>query len=236
FGRPDDFSYLDASQVPEVTSTYLNLLFNVQQLVSPLQSNISLTFAWVRYAGLYAFIYIRNTLVTFMYRILVPITYSIIRVKRRSTLTLVVGLPRFCAYPPNYSFLKDFLFPASSPFVTSTVSDNRDLFRTWDGEALINFKWQTFGLYYYMFIWIQFIALFVCFAATMTDGESALVDNPTKRNLVLASAILTVWHLHFEVRQFIWNPVYYVLSPWNWIGKLMYNHLTIIVFYIGRVQ
>ncbi|CAG8521998.1 5076_t:CDS:2 [Paraglomus brasilianum] len=217
FGRPDDFSYLDTSQVPEVTSTYLDLLFNVQQLVSPLQSNISLTIIWLRYAGLYAFIYIRNTLITFMYRILIPITYSVIRVKRRSTLTLVVGLPRFCAYPPNYSFLKDFLFPASSPFVTSTVSDNRDLFRTWDGEALINFKWQTFGLYYYIFIWIQFIALFVCFAATMTDGESALVDKPTKRNLVLASAILTVWHLHFEVRQFIWNPVYYVLSPWNWI-------------------
>ena len=116
--------------------------------------------------------------------------------------------------------MKDFFFPAPSPFVKTVISRTPELFRTWDGEALINFKWRTFGLRYYIFVCIVFIVFSVCFitAISLTEDGS---DNNTRQKLFIATVVLAVWHLHLEVRQFIWNPIYYVFSPWNWFGKLV---------------
>ncbi|CAG8623734.1 9446_t:CDS:2 [Paraglomus brasilianum] len=135
--------------------------------------------------------------------------------KRRSTLTLVVRLPNFCSYPRQYSAMKDFFFPAPSPFVKTVISRTPELFRTWDGEALINFKWRTFGRYYYILVCIKFIVFAVCFitAISLTEDDS---NSSTRQNLFLAVVVFAGWHLHLEVRQFIWNPIYYVFSPWNW--------------------
>ncbi|CAG8646413.1 10426_t:CDS:2, partial [Paraglomus brasilianum] len=147
----------------------------------------------------------------FLERFLLNVNINVGR-KRRSTLTLVVRLPNFCSYPQQYSAMKDLLFPAPSPFVKTVINRTPELFRTWDGEALIDFKWRTFGFDYYMLICAQFVTFFVCFIIAISQTE----DSDLRRSLFLTVVVFAVWHLHFEVRQFVWNPIRYVFSPWNW--------------------
>ncbi|CAG8450613.1 5247_t:CDS:2 [Paraglomus occultum] len=184
------------------------LALQLAQIV--LRSNTSLARLLLKSSALSASIsQIDNMIESFWYRARLG--------KRRSTLTLVVRLPNFCSYPQQFSIVKDYLLPAPSPFVKTVISRAPELFRTWDGEALINFKWRAFGFYYYILVCMIFIAFAVCFitAISLIDDNS---NNNMKQNLFIATVVLAVWHLHLEVRQFIWNPIYYVLSVWNWFG------------------
>src|SRR5262249_14179540 len=70
-----------------------------------------------------------------------------------------VNYPQLQNYPllqnhlQNYPSLQYYIYwllelikPQPSPFVETI---NRDIYKTWNGEALINFKWDTYGKYYY---------------------------------------------------------------------------------------
>ncbi|RIA98944.1 hypothetical protein C1645_812117 [Glomus cerebriforme] len=82
----------------------------------------------------------------------------------------------------------------SNPFV-KTISG--DIYKTWNGEALINFKWNTYRKYYYTIIWISFMALLGCFTAVATIQN---IDKDTQKQLLITTIILGIIHLSFEVR------------------------------------
>ncbi|CAG8566364.1 2143_t:CDS:2, partial [Dentiscutata heterogama] len=55
---------------------------------------------------------------------------------------LTFPLTRFVNYPSKYSFWKELILPEPSSFAKSIDSE---FYKTWNGEALLNFKWNTFG-------------------------------------------------------------------------------------------
>ncbi|KAF0412139.1 transient receptor potential cation channel subfamily a member 1-like [Gigaspora margarita] len=66
-------------------------------------------------------------------------------------------LPNFVTYYENDeddSFFKKLFKPKSSHFINI---DDLTFYSTWNGEALINFKWNTFGKKYYFAIWIIYL-------------------------------------------------------------------------------
>ncbi len=100
-----------------------------------------------------------------------------------------------------------------------------EIYKTWNGEALINFKWNSYGKYYYAMIWIKFIALLGCFTVAATlPGISKDIRN----QLLIASMILGFIHLSFEIRQFIYEPIEWIGDFRNILGMLKY---LIVYFY-----
>jgi hypothetical protein len=82
--------------------------------------------------------------------------------------------------------------------------------------VLVNYKWNSYGKYYYAIIWIGFLALLGCFttAATITD-----IDVNIRNRLLIATIILGIIHLSFEVRQIIYDPINWIRDFWNIFGK-----------------
>ncbi|PKY42275.1 hypothetical protein RhiirA4_540286 [Rhizophagus irregularis] len=98
-------------------------------------------------------------------------------------------------YPKDYNFFKElFIRPQSSPF---TKTQNNDLFKTWNGEAIINFKWRMFGVYYYAGIWILFIIYLAYF--TLASISYDIFNKENRKKLFFLSIILGFIHLLFEV-------------------------------------
>ncbi|PKC71611.1 hypothetical protein RhiirA1_438775 [Rhizophagus irregularis] len=127
------------------------------------------------------------------------------------TITFMIPYIKFVNYPRDYNWLLEFIKPQSSPFV-KTIS--KDIYKTWNGEALINFKWNTYGKYYYAIIWILFMALLGCFTTAATISQHYFSDN-TQKQLLIASIILGFIHLSFEVRQIVYNPIKWIRNLWN---------------------
>jgi hypothetical protein len=140
------------------------------------------------------------------------------------TITFMIPYFKFINYPQDYKWFLELIRPQSSPF-TKTIS--KDIYKTWNGEALINFKWNTFGKYYYAMIWILFIALLGCFTATATIPQQYINDD-VRKQLFIASIILGFIHLSFEVRQFIYNPTKWFYNFWNIFG----NYKCLIIYFI----
>ncbi|CAG8484138.1 7134_t:CDS:2 [Paraglomus brasilianum] len=128
---------------------------------------------------------------------------------RRSTLTFIVPLPKYCTYPENYSFWQDAIFPVSSPFVTGTSNNKSVFYQTWDGEAIINFKWKTF-----------------------VSHTEEFIQDDHRRRLLYTTVVIGCWHIHFELRQFIWSPSRYITSLWNWIDCGAYGLPLVTTFYL----
>ena len=122
---------------------------------------------------------------------------------------------KFVNYPQDYNWLLELIKPQHSPFIETI---NRDIYKTWNGEALINFKWNTYGKYYYGIIWIIFMALLGCFTAAATISQQ-YIDDVVQKQLLIASIVLGFIHLSFEVRQFIYNPKKWFCDFWNAFGK-----------------
>ncbi len=105
--------------------------------------------------------------------------------------------------------------PRPSPFVDTM---NSEIYKTWNGEALINFKWETFGKKYYFAKWFIFTALLGCFTAAVTLSEDFLSKDIRDR-LLIASVILGCIHLIYEIRQLGYYHNKWFYDPWNWFGK-----------------
>ncbi|GET04866.1 hypothetical protein GLOIN_2v1874127 [Rhizophagus clarus] len=127
------------------------------------------------------------------------------------TITFMVPYIKFVNYPRDYNWFLELIKPKSSPFI-ETIS--ADIYNTWEGEALINFKWNTYGKYYYTMIWIGFIALLGCFTTAATIPQQYINDDIQKQ-LLIASIILGFIHLSFEVRQMIYNFKKWIKDFWN---------------------
>ncbi|CAG8504423.1 15520_t:CDS:2 [Acaulospora colombiana] len=145
-------------------------------------------------------------------RFLAFFTNTIFQVEeKKSTIKLVFPLPGLTCYPSEYVTLKELLAPQVNSF---TEYDKLDLYRWWNGEALLDFKWNTYGRKYYLFIWFIYTIFLVCFVMAVT--LSTQMSWSTLRNLFVATIVLGSWHLIFEIRQLFFDKKKYISSPWNY--------------------
>ncbi|RIB28867.1 hypothetical protein C2G38_2156839 [Gigaspora rosea] len=91
---------------------------------------------------------------------------------RHSSVKLVIPLPNFVTYPKDYNFWKELLLPESSGFAESPYNKmiNYELYKYINIEALLEFKWNTYGRMYYFVIWAIY-TIFLCsftIAATLS--------------------------------------------------------------------
>ncbi|CAB4429415.1 unnamed protein product [Rhizophagus irregularis] len=133
-------------------------------------------------------------------------------------ITFMVPYIKFVNYPLYYNWFLELIKPQPSLFV-ETIS--RDIYKTWNGEAIVNFKWNTYGSFYYSIIWIGFMALLGCFTAAATIPQQ-YIDDDIRKKLFIASIILGFIHLSFEVRQFIYNPLKWFYDFWNIFDIIAY--------------
>jgi hypothetical protein len=130
------------------------------------------------------------------------------------TITFMNSYIKFVTYPQNYNWFMELIKPQPSPFVETI---NRDIYKTWNGETLINFKWNSYGKYYYIIIWTGFMALLGCFTVAATIPQR-YINEYFQKNLLVASIVLGFIHLSFEVRQFIYKPIKWFQDFWNIFG------------------
>ncbi|PKY61419.1 hypothetical protein RhiirA4_486365 [Rhizophagus irregularis] len=130
-------------------------------------------------------------------------------------ITFMIPYINFVNYSKDYNWFLELIRPQSSPF-TETV--NRNIYKTWNGEALINFKWNAYGKYYYAMIWILFIALLGCFTTAATIPQQYINDE-VRQQLFIASIILGFIHLILEIRQFFYKITKWFKNFWNIFGK-----------------
>jgi hypothetical protein len=116
--------------------------------------------------------------------------------KTKPKLTFLVPFPGYVTYPKDYNFLEELIKSQSSPF---SQTQNNELYKTWNGEAIINFKWRVFGRYYYAGIWILFIIYLTCF--TLASIPYDIFNNEDRKKFFFSSIIFGFIHLLFEVRQ-----------------------------------
>ncbi|RGB44239.1 hypothetical protein C1646_748964 [Rhizophagus diaphanus] len=127
------------------------------------------------------------------------------------TITFMIPYINFVNYSKDYSWFLELIRPQPSPF-TETI--NRNIYKSWNGEALINFKWNAYGKYYYAMIWILFMALLGCFTAAATIPQK-YINEEVRQQLFIASIILGSIHLIFEIRQFFYNVIKWFYNFWN---------------------
>jgi hypothetical protein len=132
-------------------------------------------------------------------------------------ITFIIPYVKFVCYPLDYDWLRELIKPQTSPFVEVK---NRDIYKTWNGELLINFKWNKYGKYYYAGIWSMYMILFICFSAA---ASISLPEN-IRNQLLIASIMVGFIHLSFEVRQLIFNPSRWIRDFWNVFG--MYRFIS----------
>ncbi|EXX52921.1 hypothetical protein RirG_248730 [Rhizophagus irregularis DAOM 197198w] len=131
------------------------------------------------------------------------------------TITFMIPYINFVNYSKDYNWFLELIKPQPSPF-TETI--NRNIYKTWNGEALINFKWNAYGKYYYAIIWILFMTLLGCFTTAATIPQQ-YINKEVRQQLFIASIILGSIHLIFEIRQFCYNITKWFYNFWNIFGK-----------------
>ncbi|GBC02452.1 hypothetical protein RclHR1_04630008 [Rhizophagus clarus] len=134
-------------------------------------------------------------------------------------ITFMSSYIKFMNYPKDYNWFLELILPQPSPFV-ETISNN--IYKTLDGEALINFKWNSYGKYYHSMIWITFMALLGCFNTAAKLPQQYIGDN-VQRRLLIASIILGFIHLSFEIRRFIYNPAKWMKDIGNLFDAFVYT-------------
>ncbi|CAG8518084.1 11623_t:CDS:2 [Funneliformis mosseae] len=120
------------------------------------------------------------------------------------TITFMNPYIKFVSYPQKDGrrwWLSDFFKPTPSPFV-KTISSA--IYNTWNGEALVNFKWNKYGFYYYIVIWTMFNILLVCFIVATTFSDHYISEG-FRNQLLIASIILGFFHSTVEFRQVIYD-------------------------------
>ena len=86
----------------------------------------------------------------------------------------MVPFPNFLTYPNDYNFFRELINPKSSPF--SLSSQNHELYKTWNGEAIINFKWRVYGGCYYGAIWVLYTVYYACFLFGASSKSTVSYD------------------------------------------------------------
>ncbi|RHZ51255.1 hypothetical protein Glove_481g10 [Diversispora epigaea] len=128
------------------------------------------------------------------------------------TITLAIPMPKYATYPKNTRGFWDFLYPIKCPF--NNLATANEVYKWWNGEALLNFKWNTYGKYYYYFLWLLYTIFLLSFAIVATIPEDILDWNVAK-GLLITTIALSGLHLLLEIRQFTIIPKTYITNFWN---------------------
>ncbi|KAF0511001.1 transient receptor potential cation channel subfamily a member 1-like [Gigaspora margarita] len=149
-----------------------------------------------------------------------------------STTILAIPLPNFVSYPKHYKFWNELLLPSANPFTHSNRLEviNEEFYRYLNGEALLKFKWNTYGRNYYFAVWAIYTVFLFCFIIAATCYES--ISQTSLFILLNMSVVLGIWHLLLELRQFIFSPLTYVYSLWNYfdLGAYILPIITSIIW------
>ncbi|CAG8677149.1 12056_t:CDS:2 [Funneliformis caledonium] len=141
--------------------------------------------------------------------------------KAQSTrvISLIIPYLGFTKYPPKYNFWSDLLKPKGNQFV---AMDDKIFYECWNAEALLNFKWNTFGKYYFFLMWGSFSTFLLTFGI-VTTLSSSVISNDGRDIALLISIILGLIHIVHEIRQIIWDWTKYITDPWNWFDEPVVN-------------
>ncbi|RIB29536.1 hypothetical protein C2G38_1101001 [Gigaspora rosea] len=126
------------------------------------------------------------------------------------TIKLLLPLPKFISYPESYNTWSELWNPLPSNFIKSI---DGELYKYWNCEALLNFKWNTYGRKYYLTIWLFYIILLGCFTMAATKSNEISLNSLT--SLLQATFIFGIWHLMIEFRKFTYSPLNYIMDFWN---------------------
>jgi hypothetical protein len=200
-----------------LSKTSLVIIFIIQALIILLTFPLFLATFYILLK--YNFVNtIFEDLFTYVYQLVTEDLYFAILKKVTTatpTITFMIPYINFINYSKNYNWFLELIKPQPSSF-TKTI--NRNIYKTWNGEALINFKWNAYGKYYYAIIWIFFMALLGCFTAAATIPQK-YINEEVKQQLFIVSIILGSIHLIFEIRQFFYNITKWFYNFWNIFGK-----------------
>ncbi|PKC62500.1 hypothetical protein RhiirA1_443876 [Rhizophagus irregularis] len=140
--------------------------------------------------------------------------------KKRSAIKLYIPLPQFASYNTNYNPVKEFfLGPEKNEFLKLKHSH---FYSDWNGEALLNFKWEKFGRYYYYINWLLHTFFLIAFALA-THGKF-------QKFFFIISAILGIFQfLFFGFRQFLWIKEHFCLWSLFSCIIIVYTHTFIVL-------
>ncbi|PKK65163.1 hypothetical protein RhiirC2_715758 [Rhizophagus irregularis] len=158
-----------------------------------------------------------STLNDFIYNP-VPYTFNkIFKAKPTPTITFMIPYIKFVNYPQKYNFFKELFRPQPNQFVKTI---NRDFYKSWSGEALINSKWNAYGRQVYLRVWLlEFMVLLGYFTAAATIPQQYISD--FNRNLLLIfSTCIGLYHLIHEIRQFTYDPKKWYKDFWNYFDVI----------------
>ncbi|CAG8607222.1 25505_t:CDS:1 [Dentiscutata erythropus] len=132
---------------------------------------------------------------------------------------LLIPLPKFASYPTKYNFLFELLKPTPNEFIKTALQTQIPIiYSDWNGEALLNFKWNRFGKFYYYAIWMVYTIFLLAFILA-TSLPNNYISSENQRVLLIFSIIMGFSQLTIEIRQFIWDWRSYIVSSWNWFGN-----------------
>ncbi|GES84908.1 hypothetical protein GLOIN_2v1836775 [Rhizophagus clarus] len=191
-----------------IISVLMVIKYFESQLIFPILAICGVVFS-IFYVASFAIPILILFISFIIYNYLVIIFFNVRETKPK--LRFIVPFPSYVTYSQKYNWFKELLIkPQSSPF---SRTHNNELYKTWNGEAIINFKWRVFGRYYYAAIWILFIIYLTCF--TLASIPYDIFNMEVRKILFIFSIILGLIHLLFEVRQFIWSPTKWISDIWN---------------------
>ncbi|PKY47712.1 hypothetical protein RhiirA4_544150, partial [Rhizophagus irregularis] len=200
------------------------LLFLITRVIQPLIILLTLPLYFVTFYILSKYNFINNIYTTDAFsRVYFHTELKIFKIFKKNitttpTVTFMIPYINFVNYSKDYNWFIELIRPQPSPF-TETI--NRNIYKTWNGEALINFKWNAYGKYYYAIIWILFMALLGCFTAAATIPQQYVIEE-VRQQLFIASIILGFIHLILEIRQFLYNITKWFYNFWNIFDIIAY--------------
>ena len=126
-------------------------------------------------------------------------------------ISFIVPFPQICKYQvKDYNPWNEMLCKPKSILFCNIDSNN--FYKWWNFAAIIDFKWKTFGRFYYFLIWFFYTIFFICFTLAITLDLQ-------RKILFIISIILCLIHVIFEIRQFLWRPKAYLEDFVNLFGK-----------------
>ncbi|KAF0561093.1 kinase-like protein [Gigaspora margarita] len=148
------------------------------------------------------------------------------KIDEHPTVIFIFPLPKFSSYASKYSLWSEIIVPDSSPFVKYTLDEYSELYKSWIGQVLLDFKWNTYGKYYFFFIWVFYFVFMGCFLIVATFENE--LSKSVQIHLLIATIILGILHFTFELRQFIHSPKNWVRDIWNYfdIGAMLFPIIT----------
>src|SRR5439155_6945208 len=85
------------------------------------------------------------------------------------TICFIVPFPQIYKYQDkDYNSWNEILYKPKSILFCNV--DRKNFYNWWNFAAIIDFKWKTFGKFYYFLIWFLYTIFYLCFAlASMLD-------------------------------------------------------------------